>query len=64
MNNLKQISLALLNYENRYGTFPPAYVADKNGRPMHSSRVLILPCLEEQQRVRSVQVRRALEWSA
>jgi prepilin-type processing-associated H-X9-DG protein len=45
-NNLKNISLALFNYESTYNCFPPAYVADKNGRPMHSWRVLILPYLE------------------
>jgi hypothetical protein len=44
--NLKQIALALHNYHDTYGTFPPAYVADENGRPMHSWRVLILPFLE------------------
>ncbi len=45
-NNLKQIALALLNYQARYGTLPPAYVAAEDGRPMHSWRVLILPFLE------------------
>ena len=47
-NNLKQISLALLNYEAAYGCFPPAYIADERGRPMHSWRVLILPYMEQQ----------------
>ncbi|MHB1036282.1 MAG: DUF1559 family PulG-like putative transporter [Pirellulales bacterium] len=46
-NNLKQIALALLNYEQANGCFPPAYVADKNGKPMHSWRVLILPYMEQ-----------------
>ena len=46
-SNLHQISLAMLNYENANGHFPPAYVADEKGRPMHSWRVLILPYLEE-----------------
>jgi prepilin-type processing-associated H-X9-DG protein len=45
-NNLKQLALALHNYHDAYGCFPPAYVADKSGRPMHSWRVLILPFLE------------------
>jgi hypothetical protein len=44
--NLKQISLALHNYHDHYGAFPPAYIADESGRPMHSWRVLILPFLE------------------
>jgi len=45
-NHLKQIALALHNYHDEYGCFPPAYVADKRGRPMHSWRVLLLPFLE------------------
>jgi prepilin-type processing-associated H-X9-DG protein len=48
-NNLKQIGLAVLNYEATYRSFPPAYVADADGKPMHSWRVLILPFLEENQ---------------
>ncbi|MEX1039301.1 MAG: DUF1559 domain-containing protein [Pirellulaceae bacterium] len=43
---LKQIGIALLNYEADYGQFPPATIADEEGRPMHSWRVLILPYLE------------------
>jgi hypothetical protein len=45
-NNLKQIVLALLEYERANGHFPPAYIADKNGKPIHSWRVLILPNLD------------------
>lgn len=45
-NNLKQIQLALQDYHQLYGVFPPAYVADASGRPMHSWRVLILPLLD------------------
>ncbi|MBL9124466.1 MAG: DUF1559 domain-containing protein [Planctomycetaceae bacterium] len=47
-NNLKQIAIALLNYESAYRTLPPQYIADEDGRPLHSWRVLILPFLEEQ----------------
>ena len=46
-NNLKWIGLALHNYAETYGSFPPAYIADENGRPMHSWRVLILPFLDQ-----------------
>ena len=46
-NNLKAIGLALHNYHDQYGRFPPQYVADSEGRPMHSWRVLILPYLSE-----------------
>jgi prepilin-type processing-associated H-X9-DG protein len=45
-NNLKQIALAMHNYHDTYKTFPPAYIPDENGNPMHSWRVLILPFLE------------------
>ncbi len=47
MNNLKQISLALLNYHDVHKSFPSPYIADANGNPIHSWRVLILPFLEE-----------------
>jgi prepilin-type processing-associated H-X9-DG protein len=47
-NNLKQIGLALQMYHDKYNTFPPAYLADASGKPMHSWRVLILPFLDQQ----------------
>ena len=37
---------ALQSYHQTFKSFPPAYVADKNGKPIHSWRVLILPYLE------------------
>ncbi len=46
--NIKQIMLALHEYHDVYGAFPPAYLADAEGRPMHSWRVLILPFLGRQ----------------
>lgn len=46
-NHLKQIGLALHNYYDVYGAFPPAFVADENGRKLHSWRVLILPYLDQ-----------------
>lgn len=46
--HVKRIVLALHHYHDEYGTFPPAYVADENGRAMHSWRVLILPFMEQQ----------------
>lgn len=38
---------ALHNYHDAHGCFPPAYIADENGRPMHSWRVLLLPYMEQ-----------------
>jgi hypothetical protein len=46
INNLKQIGLAMHNYHDAHGCFPPAYIPDENGKPMHSWRVLLLPYLE------------------
>ena len=47
-NNLKQIALALHNYEAAYHALPPAYTVDADGKPLHSWRTLILPYLDEQ----------------
>ena len=47
MNNARQLILAMHNYESANGHFPPAYVADEDGKPMYSWRVLILPYLDE-----------------
>lgn len=46
--NLRMITLALLNYENSHHSLPPAFLADAQGKPMHSWRVLILPYLSQQ----------------
>lgn len=46
-NNLRQISLALHNYEDTYRTLPPAIVRDANGKPLYSGLVLLLPFLEQ-----------------
>ena len=46
-NTLKQISLALLEYESKYKMFPPAYTLDADGNRLHSWRSLILPFLEQ-----------------
>jgi prepilin-type N-terminal cleavage/methylation domain-containing protein len=46
-NNLKQIGLALHNYHDQYGTLPPAYTVDAEGRPLHSWRTLLLPYLDQ-----------------
>jgi hypothetical protein len=47
-NNLKMIGLAMHNYEATYGSFPPAYTVDAQGKPLLSWRVLILPYINEQ----------------
>ena len=47
-NNLKEIGLALLNYESGNTCFPPAVFTDDHGKPMKSWRVAILPYMEQQ----------------
>jgi Protein of unknown function (DUF1559)/Domain of unknown function (DUF4190) len=46
-NNLKQIGLAMHNFNSAKGTFPPAASYDAGGKPLLSWRVLILPYLEQ-----------------
>ncbi len=48
VNNLKQFGIALWNYHDTFKQFPPAYVADAEGKPMHSWRILLLPFFEEE----------------
>lgn len=45
-NNLKQLALGLMNYCDAHGCLPPAVVTGKDGKPMHSWRVHVLPFVE------------------
>ena len=47
VNNLKQIGLALANYEDVYGAYPPRVSRDRQGRPLLSWWVALLPYLEQ-----------------
>lgn len=44
--NLKQILLAMYNYREAHGGFPPAYTTDSTGRTLHSWRTLLLPHMD------------------
>ncbi|SFH54522.1 DUF1559 family PulG-like putative transporter [Planctomicrobium piriforme] len=46
-NNLKQLGMAIHSYYEVYGSLPPAYTVDANGKPLHSWRTLLLPSLGE-----------------
>src|SRR4051794_8582362 len=46
--SLKRIGLALHSYHDVNGRLPPAVVYGKDGRPLYSWRVLLLPYLEEE----------------
>lgn len=45
-NNLKQIMLAFHNHHDTYRGFPPQATTDKDGKPLLSWRVMILPFIE------------------
>ncbi len=45
--NLKEIALAFHNYHDTYLCFPPAYIPDEDGKPMHSWRVLVLQFVDD-----------------
>jgi hypothetical protein len=45
-NNLKQIGMAMHNYHSTHRSFPPAVVYNRDGKPLYSWRVLLLPYLE------------------
>jgi hypothetical protein len=47
-NNLKQIALAMHNYHDTFRGFPASYSADKDGKPLLSWRVHVLPYIEQQ----------------
>jgi len=47
-NNMRQIVLAVHMYHDTYNCLPPAVVKDKDGKPLYSGFVLLLPYLEQQ----------------
>jgi hypothetical protein len=47
-HNMHNVVLAVELYAQTHGCYPPPYLADENGKPLHSWRVLILPQLGEQ----------------
>jgi len=54
MNNLKNITLALLNYADTHKAFPPAYTVDADGTRLHSWRTLLLLYLDQQRLYESI----------
>jgi hypothetical protein len=42
-HGMRGLQLALLNYKDSRGQFPPAHILGPDGKPWHSWRVLILP---------------------
>ncbi|HEV8066567.1 MAG TPA: M56 family metallopeptidase [Planctomycetaceae bacterium] len=48
VNHLKQLALAMHNYHDKNGHFPPAVVMGPDGKTPHSWRVELLPYLDKQ----------------
>jgi hypothetical protein len=46
-NNLKQLALAMHNYHDVTGAFPANAIYDKDGKPLLSWRVMLLPYLDQ-----------------
>jgi hypothetical protein len=46
-NQMRQIALAMHNYHDAWGYFPPASICDENRKPLLSWRVALLPFLDE-----------------
>lgn len=46
MNNLKQIGLALYNYESTYGMFPPGGIFNAEGKAFHGWMTSIIPFID------------------
>lgn len=53
-NNLKFIALAMYEYSEDFGTLPPAYTVDANGKALHSWRTLLLPYLDQRELYESI----------
>lgn len=49
MFNIREVGIAVQQYRLSKGSFPQAYIADENGKPIHSWRTSILPIIGQQQ---------------
>jgi Protein of unknown function (DUF1559) len=47
LNRFKQLGISMYNYESQNKHFPPPAICDKQGKPLLSWRVAILPFLDE-----------------
>jgi hypothetical protein len=46
LTNLKLFAIAMHSYNDQHGRLPPAVVTSKDGKPLYSWRVLLLPYLD------------------
>jgi predicted Zn finger-like uncharacterized protein len=61
-NHLKSIGLALANYSDTFGSFPPGAIVDAAQREHHGWQVMLLPYLDQQ--AVYVQVNFKVPWNA
>ncbi|MFO0915038.1 MAG: DUF1559 domain-containing protein [Pirellulales bacterium] len=54
ISQMRQLQLAILNYESDHGHFPPPFTVDDKGNRLHSWRVLILPYMEQEELYRQI----------
>jgi hypothetical protein len=47
-NNMRQLAIAMHNYHDTHGRFPPAVVYSQDGKPLYSWRILLLPYVEQE----------------
>jgi hypothetical protein len=55
-NYMKKLALGCYKYNDEHGHFPLAYSVDKQGKPLHSWRVLILPYIEEEELYKKIRL--------
>lgn len=61
-HNLKEIGVAMHNYHSKHKHFPPRIFTDKEGTPLLSGRVAMLPFIEQLELYRSINLGK--KWDA
>ena len=61
---VQAIVLAMLIYEKQHKGLPPAWTVDREGKPLHSWRVLLLPYLGEEAKKLYAQIRLDEPWDS
>jgi hypothetical protein len=55
-NNLQQIAIAFHIYHDTYNKMPQLHTVDKDGKPLHSWRVTVLPYLEQNELYKKIRL--------
>jgi hypothetical protein len=63
-NNMKQIMLAMHNYHDAHKALPAPYTVDKDGKPLHSWRVALLPYIEQTALYEMIMQRKDEPWDS